>query len=94
MGFAPNNHYGRELFILGDNRANTGLGPNYLYNVVKKFIWNVRCRAEENAATPPALVTRDFWRFLDKRLREDRFLSRRIPELRFIEEIAIRRGLG
>ena len=94
LGFTPNNHYGREVFILGDNRPGTGLGPNYLYNLVKKFVWNVRCRAEEGAALPPSLGQRDFWRFLDQRLKEDRFLARRIPELRFVEDLVARRGIG
>ena len=94
LGFTLNNHYGKEVFILGDNRPGTGLGPNYLYNLVKKFVWNVRCRAEEGAAIPPSLGQRDFWRFLDQRLKEDRFLARRIPELRFVEDLAARRGIG
>ena len=53
LGFTPNNVYGRELFILGDNRPNSGLAPNYMYNVVKKFIWNTRCLVPEHPPPPP-----------------------------------------
>ena len=47
IGFTQNNLYGKEVFILGDNRAYTGLEVNYLYNIAKKYIWNTRCKRLE-----------------------------------------------
>ena len=110
IGFTPNNVYGREVFLLGDNRANSGLAPNYMYNVVKKFIWNTRCLVPEHPPPPPppgpqdppppppplppTLSTQHFWAFFDKRIREDKILVRLTPELRFLEVLSDRRGIG
>ena len=86
LGFTLNNLYGKEVFLLGDNRPRSGLAPNYLYSLVKKFIWNTRCREA-------VLSTASFWNFLDLRLRNDRTLAEKLPELTFIADLAIRRGL-
>ena len=48
--------------------------PNYFYNVVKKFIWNVRCK--EGILCPAA-----FLRSLSFSLKVDRSLQRRFPDL-------------
>ena len=86
LGFTPNNLYGKEVFLLGDNRPRSGMAPNYMYSLVKKFIWNTRCREA-------VLSTGNFWNFLDLRLRNDRTLADKLPDLIFIVELAIRRGL-
>ena len=86
------------MFILGDNRAESGLGTNYLYNVVKKFIWNTRCKLLDEEETLPEPTTtlnaRNFLHFLDHRLRADKILVHKTPILRFISLLAARRGIG
>ena len=98
VGFTQNNLYGKEVFILGDNRAESGLGVNYLYNIIKKFIWNIRCkRLDEDETLPEPTTTlnsRNFLQFLDHRLRADKILANKIPILRFISLLAARRGIG
>ena len=87
LGFTLGNHYGKEIFLLGDNRPLSGLAPNYLYNVVKKFIWNVRCKEED-------LSTVAFFRFLSFRLKVDKALQRKFRELSYIGDLADRHGIG
>ena len=98
IGFTQNNLYGKEVFILGDNRAESGLGVNYLYNIVKKFIWNTRCKRLDEEETLPVPTTtlnaRNFFNFLDHRLRADKILVHKTPILRFIALLAARRGIG
>ena len=87
IGFSPANAYGKEVFILGDNRARSGSGPNYLYNITKKYIWNTRCR--EGLLSEAA-----FRNFLRKRLLLDRTLAGRYGELNYIHDIGVRMGIG
>ena len=87
LGFTRNNLYGREIFILGDNRPRSGHIPNYLYNIVKKFIWNCKCREID-------LSTDAFWRYLSKRISLDRTLERRNARLAYIGIIGDRLGIG
>ena len=98
IGFTQNNLYGKEIFILGDNRADTGLEVNYVYNIAKKYIWKTRCKRldeEETLRAPTTLLSAaGFFNDLDYRLRRDLVLSRKHPELRFITMLAARRGIG
>ena len=98
IGFTQNNLYGKEVFILGDNRAHTGLDVNYLYNVVKRFIWTTRCKRLDEEETLPAPTTTltplGFFNNLDYRLKRDLVLPRKTPELSFITVLAARRGIG
>ena len=87
MGFTQNNPYGREIFILGDNRQRSGQIPNYLYNIVKKFIWNCKCREIDLSADA-------FWRFLSKRIKLDRVLVRKDKKLTYINILGDRLGIG
>ena len=87
LGFSQNNPYGREIFILGDNRQRSGQIPNYLYNIVKKFIWNCKCKEIDLNADA-------FWRFLSKRIKLDRVLVRKDKRLSFINILGDRLGIG
>ena len=83
---------------MGDNRADTGLEVNYVYNIVKKYIWKTRCKRldeEETLRAPTTVLSAaGFFNDLDYRLRRDLVLSRKHPELRFITMLAARRGIG
>ena len=98
IGFTQNNLYGKEIFILGDNRADTGLEVNYVYNIVKRYIWRTRCKRldEEEPLRAPTTVlsAAGFFNDLDYRLRRDLVLPRKHSELRFITALAARRGIG
>ena len=98
IGFTQNNLYGKEIFILGDNRADTGLEVNYVYNIVKKYIWRTRCKRldeEETLRAPTTVLSAaGFFNDLDYRLRRDLVLPRKHSELRFITALAARRGIG
>ena len=87
IGFTPANAYGKEVFILGDNRAMSGSGPNYLYNITKKYIWNTRCREGQ-------LSEAEFRSFLRNRLNLDRTLAGKYRELSYIHDIGVRMGIG
>ena len=87
IGFGRANTYGKEVFLLGDNRRDSGMAPNYFYNITKKFIWNVRCREGQ-------LAVGAFFSFIRKRLQIDRPLARRYDNLAFIGLAATRLGIG
>ena len=82
------------MFVLGDNRPRTGLGANYLYNKVKKYIWNTRCKRLDETKPETVLSAVAFFRFLDFCVKDDRILLRRHPELQFIMALSARRGIG
>ena len=82
------------MFILEDNRPRTELGVNYLYNVVKKYIWNMRCKRLDEEEPVTTLSPASFFQALDFRLRINKILPRKLPELVFITSIAARRGIG
>ena len=87
IGFGRANTYGKEVFLLGDNRRDSGMAPNYFYNLTKKFIWNVRCREGQ-------LAVGAFFSFIRKRLQIDRPLARKYDNLAFIGLTATRLGIG